>query len=227
EMNYLSADGKKIPLQKFSNIDGRLEAYGLLKDQLRLTGHADVGVHSLYLYGAEEIPDNPDALLRRYHRYDVGVRLEEFVQGDNRFGYHAGLQILADSDNRAAKETSLILTGGIQGKLGFDIPYGVNARADVTTYKQSEEHELNNFLLMPWLDYALGDLRLHAGATVLLNETGDAILPDLELSYPLLGPLLTVRAGWKGLVQKNNFHTLTSYNPYLQDRLDTLLNTVS
>src|SRR5690606_39079774 len=138
-----------------------------------------------------------------------------------------GLRVLSDKDDNAVKENTIILTGGFKALLQGDVPVGLDVIADLTSLSHTEEYDLNNIHLKPYLDYLLGDLRLHLGGQVLLSPNGNAVLPDLLAEYPLLGPGLGIRAGWSGSVVKNNFHELTIYNPYLQDRLDSLTNTLN
>jgi len=223
-IDYASANNKKIPLQRFSSFQARAGAASMITDRLRFQGNARGSWETVYFYGAEDIPDDPASLRRRYQRLAFDAGVEQLVDAGQPFGYHAGLIVLFDKDDQAVKESTYQLTGGISGLFQGDIPFGVDALVDATRLRHTGDHKLTNIHLRPHLDYALGDLGLHVGANVLLNKARNAVLPDLEAEYPVAGPVAALRLGWKGFAWKNDFHTLTTYNPYLNDRLDTLNN---
>lgn len=223
-IDYASANNKKIPLQRFSDLRLRAGAESMLTDRLRFQGSAAGKWESVHFYGAEDIPDDPDLLRRRYQRLAVEAGVDQRVDAGHPFGYHGKLQVGYDKDDDTARESAYRLSGGIRGLLQGSYPFGVDAIIDATRLRHVEDHKLNNIHIKPWLDYALGDLGLHIGSDILLNKARNAILPALEAEYPVAGPLASIRIGWKGEVWKNNFHALTTYNPYLNDRLDTLNN---
>lgn len=226
DARFSAADNQKIPLQKYSELIVQTRAQAMLSERLRLHGHVHGTKQTVHFYGAENIPDNPESLRRRYHRFDALLGVEEQIDAGNPLGYRAGLQVLLDRDNNGVKESNLIVSGGLKALLQGEIPVGFDCMADLTSLATPAEKKLNNFFLKPHLKEEFGELRLQAGATFLFSPGANAVLPDLEVAYPISGPRFVARIGWSGEVWKNNFHALTAYNPFLQDRIDTLVNTL-
>jgi hypothetical protein len=120
----------------------------------------------------------------------------------------------------------------VGGEIGTSIskkefPVGIGIMADVSKLKHIEELPLNNVLVTPFMEYYLGDVKLHLGGLALLHKDGNEFLPDIEVSYGLFDDLMRIKAGWKGAVLKNNFHYLSAVNPYINTRLDSINNMVS
>ncbi len=49
----LAANNKKIPLQKFSDLQGRVNATYWLKEHVQVDGYIDGHIEKVYFYGAE------------------------------------------------------------------------------------------------------------------------------------------------------------------------------
>lgn len=228
DLGYLNGNNKKIPLQKFSDGRGRLNASYLLNDKAKIEGYIDGHFDKHYFYGAEDIPSNEEALKRSFKRYDGQVKISSLYTKGSRFNYMALLNILADKDDLGSRETGMRVGGEIGTTIGAkQFPVGIGVMADVSKYKHSEEFPLNNVLVTPFLEYFLGDVKLHLGGKALLKPDENEFLPDIELSYGLFDDLMRIKAGWKGAVHKNNFHYLSLYNPYINTRLDSINNMVS
>lgn len=228
DLGYLSANNKKIPLQKFSDGRGRVNATYLLNGSAKIDGYVDGHFEKNYFYGAEDIPANEDALKRSFKRYDGQVRITKLYDKNSRFRYTALLNILADKDDLGSRETGMRVGGEIGSSVGKkEFPVGIGVMADVSKLKHSEEYPLNNVLVTPFMEYYLGDVKFHLGGLALLKPNENEFLPDLEASYGLFHDLMRIKAGWKGAVLKNNFHYLSSVNPYINTRLDSINNMIS
>ena len=71
DLGHLSANNKKIPLQKFSDTRARINGTYLLNEQVQIDGYIDGHAEKVYFYGADPIPSNPEALKRVFNRYDA------------------------------------------------------------------------------------------------------------------------------------------------------------
>src|SRR5258706_788665 len=111
DFRHLSANNKKIPLQKFSDTRGRINAGYLLKDNIQLEGYVDGHFETVYFYGADQIPANPDALKRNYSRYDANFSIANLKNDKQDFNYKAFLQHLFDKDDLGSRESTLRLGG--------------------------------------------------------------------------------------------------------------------
>ena len=77
------------------------------------------------------------------------------------------------------------------------------------------------------MDYHLGNFKAHIAGSFLLRKDANEILPQLELSYRILNNRGAIRAGWVGEASNNHFHFLSSYNPYIDTRLDSINTMIS
>ncbi len=228
DLGFLSANNKKIPLQKFSDSKGRINASYLLQGKAKIDGYLDGHFEKVYFYGAEQIPPNEDALKRNFKRYDGQVKISSLYAKGSGFRYTALLNILADKDDLGSRETGMRVGGEIGTAMGNkEFPVGIGILADVSKLKHTDEYPLNNLLITPYFGYFLGDIKLHVGGLALLNNTENEFLPDIEATYGLFHDLMRIKAGWKGAVLKNNFHYLSSVNPYINTRLDSINNMIS
>lgn len=225
--DYLTANNKKIPLQKFSDTRGRLNGSYLLGESLQVDGYIDGQFEKVYFYGAEDIPTNPEVLKRSFNRYDVNFELSNAPVENTSLRYKALLNYLFDKDDLGSRERALRAGSEVQTLIGSqEIPLGFKLLADLSLLKDNEEKRLNNFLFEPFFKYHTGGFKIHLGGIALLKTNANEILPAIEVSYNLF-PLVTVRAGWQGEVMKNNFHSLSGYNPYIISRIDSIGNMIS
>jgi hypothetical protein len=228
DFDHLSANNKKIPLQKFSDSRGRIHAGYLLNESVQLDGYVDGHFEKHYFYGADPFPSNPDELKRTFNRYDVNIKISKVYSPSTNFRYSALFQYLFDKDNIGSRETGSRIGGEIGSALGEQgYPLGIKIIADISKLKHTEEHSISNYLVEPYFDYAIGDLKIHLAGIALLHKKENEVLPGIELRYGLFNDRMTIYAGWKGDVYKNNFHTLSEYNPYIHTRLDSLNNLIS
>jgi hypothetical protein len=228
DLRHLSANNKKIPVQKFSDSRGRLDATYLLNDHVQLEGYLDGHAETHYFYGADPIPNNEESLKRVFSRADVFLALSRPHADESSFTYKGVFQYLSDKDDLGSRERGVKIGGEMSTRFGNDLyPVGLKAYADISTLTHTDEHSLNNVLFNPWFGYYIGDLDIHLGANILLSNRHNEFMPDIELAFRNTPSLFTWIAGWTSWVDKNNFHTLSTYNPYISTRLDSLTNTVS
>lgn len=225
QVDFESANNKKILLQKFNDLHANVHLVTELHNGIQISGYIQGDRDRQYLFGAEEIPAEESLLLRQYTRIGGGIEARKYVHSDNLFGYYGGLRVNRDKEFEGALENSFKLYGGAEGRLGTnEIPYGIDVAFDLSTFRHLEKTGLNNVTAAPFIKLAFGDLNAHIGAIGLLSNQGNALLPDINLSMPLGGSLLTLKGGWTGSVVKNNYRALTLYNPYVSNELDSLKN---
>lgn len=228
DLRHLSANNKKIPLQKFSDTRGRINASYQLKDHLQVDGYIDSHLENVYFYGADPIPDNPESLKRKFNRTDVYFKLGQAYAPETSFSYNAFFQYMTDKDDLGSRENALRMGGEVNtamGKAGY--PVGISIMADLSKLVHTDEQTLNNILFQPYFDFFAGRLKAHLGAIALLNKQQNEILPDVEFTFLLSASRLSLLAGWTGEVSKNNFHFLSAYNPYISTRLDSINNLIN
>ena len=228
DLRHLSANNKKIPLQKFSDTEWRINGNYLLNNKVALNGYLNGHYETVYFYGAENIPPNEESLKRAFNRYDGYVEIAQAHAPETSFNYKGFLQYLSDKDDLGSTETGFRTGGEIGTAIGEEEHLlGLKVLVDRSTLKHTDDFALNNTLFQPYFDYTLGAFKFHLSGIALLTAQQNEILPDLSVSYFVSNSRLTLEAGWKGHVLKNNFHFLSSYNPYIDTRLDSLTNMVS
>lgn len=229
DFRHERANNKKIPVQKYATSHGRLDGGYILDNGLQIDAHLDGSFESHYFYGADPIPQNTESLKRKFNRYEGAVQLTRHISPVNSLGYQLNLQYRYDKDDLGSKENTLRLGGQAASSLAQgELPIGIRAELDYTKFTHFEEYQLNNIILAPYVHYALGDLRIQlSGKALFVDDQKTEILPDIMLSTGLFEHRLTIRAGWESEVYKNNFHTISTLNPYIWTRLDSITNTVS
>lgn len=227
DFRHLSANNKKIPLQKFSDSQGRINGNYLMNESLLLEAYMDGHFENVFFYGADDIPSNPDALKRSFNRYDLNFKLSNTPVENTSLRYEALFQYLFDKDDLGSRERGIKLGGEVYTLIGKqEFPLGLRLLADLSLLKDVDEKPLNNILAEPFFKYQNGGFKFHIGGIALLKTNENEILPVFEISYNIL-PLVTLRIGWEGDVVKNNFHSLSNFNPYIITRLDSIGNMIS
>jgi len=235
DLRHLSANNKKIPLQKFSDSQGRVNGSYDLNENIQLSGYVDGKFEKVYFYGADEIPSNPDALKRSFKRYDAKLTFANLGGENQPLRYSTFFQHHFDKDDLGSRESAVTLGGEVEYSLtAKSFPIGLKAFIDYSTLKNTREQTINNTFLEPYFQFHLGGLKVNLGGIALLNKNKNIvsskeneILPAIEVSYNLFKNSVTIEAGWQGEVYKNNFHNLSSYNPYINTRLDSISNMIS
>jgi hypothetical protein len=228
DIRHLSANNKEIPLQKFSDSRARINGTYLLNENVKIDGHIDGHFETVYFYGADPIPSNEESLKRKFNRYDASFTLSKPYAPETSLNYKAWFHYLTDQDDLGSREKGLKIGGEANTKFGnASNPVGISAEADLSNLVHAEEYALNNILVHPYFGYNIGNLELHIGGIALLSNQDNEMLPDIEIAFRTPPSLFTLMAGWKGTVEKSNFHFLSTYNPYISTRLDSLANTIS
>ena len=227
DFRHLSADNKKIRLQKFSDSQGRINLNHLVKESMLLEAYFDGHFENVFFYGADEIPTNPDALKRSFKRYDLHLNLSNSPVENASFRFNTIFQFLSDRDDLGARERTLKIGGDAATMIGEDdLPVGLRVIGDFTQFRDVDKKSLNNILVEPYFKYHTNKVKVHLGANILLKPEENEFLPNIELSYSLF-PGLSIYGGWKGTVVKNNFHYLSTLNPYIITRLDSIGNEIT
>lgn len=227
DFRHLSANNKKIPLQKFSDSQGRINASYLLNESLLLDAYIDGQFETVFFYGADDIPSNPDALKRKFNRYDANFKFSNTPVENASLRYEAIFQYLFDKDDLGSRERGMKLGGEAYTLIGKDeFPLGLRLFADLSKLNDVDEKSLNNIIAEPFFKFHTGSFKINIGGIALLKTNENEILPSLEVSYNIL-PLISLSIGWQGEVVKNNFHSLSDYNPYIITRLDSIHNMIS
>ena len=216
--HYQSANNKNYADQKFSEATAELAGKYYFTDYLALDGAVSYGRDEYYMYGYDhEITVGPELQNDRRLFNTVGFKAKVFnpertTQG---FDYAGSIQLLRKKDQLDLSENSMIID--VQGTkwLSGKSPLSLHVRADLSKYNSDSGSEaLNNFFVKPSIILGNSALRVKAGVEVATSMDEVFFFPDLLVSLKLLENKIISYAGWNGTMQKNNFNSVTSYNPF-------------
>ncbi|MEM6965712.1 MAG: hypothetical protein AAF573_13170 [Bacteroidota bacterium] len=216
--------------QRYALTDVGLKGtYYLEEGGMAVGGKLGYTVDEVHYYGY----DNSDTTLtreqvrQRFNTLKGQFNLFNGERNDMDVSYDAGIGFYTLNDNFAANEFGFNI--GLSGTKWFNErhPLTIAVTTDFTTYEDSVKQKLNNFYLQPSYTYHGDKVRVKVGINLVSFDDSFDLLPDLELSYALLGARLAVFGGWRGDYVKNSMQRLTDYNPFISTfgRLD-LRNTV-
>ena len=118
DLRHLSANNKKIPLQKFSDTEWRIDGSYQLNNKVALNGYLNGHYETVYFYGAEVIPPNEESLKRAFNRYDGYIEIAQAHAPETSFNYKGFLQYLSDKDDLGSSESGFRLGGEIGTSVG-------------------------------------------------------------------------------------------------------------
>jgi hypothetical protein len=170
-----------------------------------------------------------EAVKRLYSTFDLGLNFFNGVQTAGDLNYKAGLDFYTLGDNYAASEQGFDLKGEITKWIAEKHSVDVSLRTDFTWYNDTLEiaQSLHNYTLGAAFTYHADALKVKAGGRIVSSDDEFHLFPDIEAVFNLTGNELAIYAGVEGNLLKNNFRSLSDYNPYIHTRLpdDVLRNT--
>ncbi len=233
-VKHHSMNNKNVALQKFSETGGKFNlGYHLNKNYA-------VGFKLGYdqnKYGAFGAVDSSLAtqaiaseayMTPKYNKFNLGFNFYNTERNDMDLTYGASIDFSHLKDNQASKENNTDIKLHATKWFAEKHPLTIAIRTDFNKFNFSgatRKETLNNIYLTPSFTFHADAFSLKAGMNLVSNNDEWAVLPDLEATVRVLGDRLAIFGGWKGDVQKNTFHTLTAYNPYVLSELQPNLNT--
>jgi hypothetical protein len=185
-------------------------------------------IDNVHFYGYNEFNEenNTDISLdaedvrQSFTTFDVGAKIFNGQRTRGDFNYYAGFDIYLMQDDYAARENGFDLRLGAKKWIADQHEFNVELRTDFTTYKDTANQSLNNFFLTPNFVFHGDIFRAKIGVNVASHEDEFFLFPDLEVSASILGSSLAAFVGATGSLQKNNFRSLSDYNPFISSRIE-------
>ncbi len=225
--NHHSLNNKKLENQRFSNTRiGGEGTYYFNEQGFAVTGRAAFDQRTPYYYGYHFDEAFRDTSIlaadvrQRYNLFSIGGELFNSVPTAGDINYKILTDLYVLSDDYSAKETGFIL--GLGGTKWIDNTHSFDLYliTDFTGFQDTSQHRLHNFFLQPAFTFHGDVFRIKAGINIASNDDKFSFFPDVEAEYEILGNNLAAFAGAAGTLQKNNFRSLSTYNPYINNRLD-------
>ncbi len=225
-LNHLSGNNKKIENQRFSNLRLGGDGTYYFDQGFAINGHLSFDQRTPYYYGYNFDDAFKDTSVlaadvrQRFNLISAGGALFNKVPTAGAIDYKVYTDLYNLHDDYGAKETGFVL--GIGGTKWIDNTHSFDLKliTDFTGFEDTSQHRLHNFFLQPAFTFHGDVFRIKAGINIASHDDNFFFYPDAEAEYEVLGNNLAVFAGAGGGLQKNNLLSLSTYNPYINNRLD-------
>lgn len=219
---HTSSKGK-LPFQQFSKT-----ALSLLGNYAAQNNHEwqtkfyyNNNNHYLYGYQPSSLNFTKDSLNRMYNDIGATVGYNRKLPNDYGFTYNPSLNLGYYFDNKKATEFNALLKVPVSKILNELVTLNFNLLADITSYKNNTSTVSNNlFALNAIATYKTNNFLINAGINPSWNKNEVALLPDLSAEIKLKEIKASVEGGWKGYFIKNNYRSLSTYNPFIKQPTD-------
>ena len=227
DLRHHSANNdKRLANQRFSESDLNINGNIILENEAKVGGRLGYSQNDYYLFGYnhEDTSFTADESKRRFNLLELGASIQNNSQYSN-FSYRGQFDIYQLSDNFATKENAVIADLEVQQLVNQKHQLGLNLNADLSTTKDTSSRNLINLSAIPSFQFNQDNYQLKLGANFTSSTSGFGIFPVVNVSSKIMGTSLIAFAGAEGGLTKNNFKTLSDYNPYLVSKLDSITNT--
>ena len=224
-ISHHSANDKNIPNQRFVDNDILLKGTLLTEYGFSVDARASASLdeHYFYAYDRENISFTSDEVKNKLDLFDFGVKIYNGEESANKLNYWAGVDVYTLGNNFATRETGLVIDLGLTKWFG-DNPLTVALGTDLTRLKDTATRKINNFYVNPSFSFGTSSVRAKLGARMATSDEEYSFFPDVELLFNLAGSNLSLFLGADGDLRKNNFKSLTDYNPYMVSELSDVRN---
>ncbi len=171
-----------------------------------------------YQYGFEpaSLPYTKDQLQQNFST--IGLKAGFRNKMENRFGitYHPTVDFSYFFDGKNAKETNIVATIPINKTITKLLAFDVSATANITNCQTPANTIKNNlFFVNPTIQFKTPNFKLNLGIQPSWDNQIYSVLPNITAESRLGSEKLILKAGWVGSIQKNNYQSLASVNPWL------------
>lgn len=224
---HFSAKNKDIPNQRFRETHAALYGQYVLNPYITIAAEASLDIEDYYYFGLNFLEDTTinEDILKRYTNFNAEVSLFNSSSNSENIDYFATLKLNRLTDNRASRENNILLKAGGTKWLGDKHPLRLEVGTDFTNLKDTLDRSLNNFYFKPSFTYYADRFSAMAGINLSSSSDEFFFFPLAEVNYKIAGQVLIGFAGVEGDLYKNNYTNLSSYNPFINHRLDSLGNT--
>ncbi len=232
-LKHHSMNNKNVKFQQFNETGGKLNVGYHLNKDYAVGGHVGYNQRGVWAYGALDSITSKNAmdgnLRTNYKLFDVGFSVYNTSKNDMDLTYSASLDFSSLRTNFASKEFNTDLKLQATKWFADKHPLTLALRSDFNKFdflnrSSSKKESLNNLYVMPSFTFHADAFSLKAGLNLVGSNDEWNPLPDLEATVRVLGDRLAIFGGWKGDIQKNTYHTLTNYNPYLLSSIQSDFN---
>ena len=220
-----SANDKDVRLMKYMDNDGGVKASWDVAPALLVQGDFRYSYDNFNYYA--DVPDLPiyRETGRTYKTFtgEIGGRNSESLNGDINYSFNA--KYISHKDDLGVSESGLI--ADIYGSKKFAGKHivALELKTDISTLNDLESRKVNNYSALPTYTLQGDKYQAKAGARVAYDSEKLSWFPVIDLSYKVLDNKVIAFAGSNGDLRKNNFYTLSTYNPFIHDQISQIGNT--
>ena len=165
--------------------------------------------HDLYQY-------SKDSVRQTFTGVHLGVDMQKEHAGINELYYHPAITASVYADKFKASETSVNVSLPFSYSLDTALEICAAINGNFTHLSVNSNGTSNYvFQLAPGIRYNKNAFSIHAFFNPTIGKDQSYLLPDIEAAYRILPSLLTISAGWQGLLNQNTYEELSTENPYL------------
>lgn len=225
DLSHTSANNKDIANQRFMDNDADLWGTWYASELIAVKGNVGYSFDDYYYYAEDPNEPNPDFNKRRYKtfRASTGAFNSEII--NERFSYSGDLSFINHQDDQGVGENDIRIDLDGSMRVGTSHELSVELVADFTSLSDVEKQTLNNYGVKPVFTFRHEKFKVKGGVLVANGASDWYFFPEFEASMQLFGETLTAFVGANGGLYKNNFYNLSTYNPYITDKLDDIRNT--
>jgi|GEM_PF-3897721 len=175
---------------------------------------------SLYPFAQDSSGLAEDSLKQRYLTVGANIHLFNAKNNKQEMNYRADLDLYNTTSYHGVGELN------IRPRLVFEKWLGnsrspqhrlfANAELLYSRYTTTDSSQNRSLAqLHAGADLNFGNFKSRIGARLGSNAGQFFVLPDIELSYTVLGGQFVPYAGWSGSIRENTLMQLSTYNPFL------------
>lgn len=224
------SNNKKVDNQKMRDLGVSLDAAYSLNNGLAVGGHLGFSSDKTHYFAYNQLEEYKDTIIandevkQRFNLFEVGVKLFNDKQNVGDINYSAGIDLYNLKDLYATNELGFDLKFQAKKYFAERHPVELELRTDFTNYQDTTKQSLNNFYLTPTFTFVGDAFKIKAGVRIANSDDIYHFFPNAEALVSVLGSTLSVFAGIDGSLEKQNFRSLTSYNPYVKSRIQLANN---
>lgn len=226
--HHHQANHKKTDLQKFSDSGGEISGNYNLSPALNISGQLGYDYDRIHFYGLRENDNFPYVDEQRNYKLftaQFGIANTEPVVAD--INYRATLDFYNLKDDLAAKETGVRLNLRGDKVVARTHLIALDLIADLSTLNDSEQkQDLDNLFVKPTFAFRQRNFNITGGVNLALHAKETDVFPILDATFRIVGNKIMAFAQVDGGLNKNNFFTLSRYNPFIHQRIHDIRNTV-
>lgn len=225
--HYSVDNSSNLEHQFMMENDVRAETKFIATDALGINAYVDYALDRYDLYGYDHEVDSLSDFEaeRRYNTFEIGLGLENPAPNAAAIDYEAGIFYRNHKDNRASGENTTGFTGQASKWFNEKNPLTLKFGGTLTTFNDTLDKKLNNFFAIPTFSFYKENWSAKIGAHWANSGSEHYFYPEIELQARLMDSRLIGFIGSDGGLQAHTFYHLSQFNPYVNSKIDSLLNT--